>query len=109
MARLRTTHAPLVYFIAFSDAENTRWIKIGCTGDLDNRIRGMRAHGDTHEMRDLVVLGVMPGGFGIETAVHRRFKALRVFGREWFRPAPSLLKFIIRRTVLPFELHARAA
>jgi hypothetical protein len=76
----------LIYFIR---DEATNRIKIGTTIRLSQRLYqlGLMTKGPLH------VLAVLPGSFADESALHERFKSLRVVG-EWFKPEPELIDFI---------------
>jgi len=61
-------------------------IKIGCSEEIDNRIKALQ----TSSCTPLEVLKVIPGGFRMEQACHVRFAAYRVH-LEWFDQADELL------------------
>src|SRR5262249_26863050 len=49
----------------------------------------------------LTILATMDGDKAAEDALHKRFAAARVNDeREWFRPVPELIRFIIEREKL---------
>lgn len=75
---------PVVYFVRADQHRNL--IKIGHTANLASRI----AHyGGWHTL-----LALQPGSHDDEQAMHRRFRAYRALGREWFRPAPEIMDYI---------------
>lgn len=78
-------HDPVVYF-----AQAGEHIKIGTSGNLWLRMNALHA----------VLLGVTPGSFAEETAMHKRFAHLHVTG-ELFRDAPDLRAYIAAETTLP--------
>jgi len=67
--------ASVVYFITCDGL-----IKIGSTRNLEERLSTIRAQraGSTID-----VIGIIPGSFKIERAIHREFEAFRI-GGEWF-------------------------
>ncbi len=76
-----------IYFIR---AEATQEIKIGFTGgDVSKRIAALQ----TGHPRKLSLITTVPGFFGYEKALHKRFDHIRLNG-EWFEPHPDLLTFI---------------
>ena len=82
-----------VYFIRSTD---TSHVKIGTTKHSPPaRLRDLQ----TGNPSELVLLGAMAGGVGLEKQLHDRFDALRVRG-EWFRGTPELLAFIDGATML---------
>lgn len=69
-------------------------VKIGHSNDPEARVASLQtAHADT-----LRIIGTIPGGRAVETALHASFADDRI-GGEWFRPSPSLVAFMreIRR------------
>ncbi|MEK9524028.1 GIY-YIG nuclease family protein [Streptomyces venezuelae] len=68
-----------VYFIRIGQL-----VKIGMTTNLANRFSSLRPN---------EVLVIQPGGLNEETALHKRFAALRA-GGEFFHPGPSLQEHI---------------
>lgn len=65
-------------------------VKIGTTGDLKNRLNGLR-HPLLGKLR---VLAVHAGGRDVERALHARFAAYSIAGNEWFRLEGELLDYI---------------
>jgi len=61
--------------------------KIGHSKDPFRRRRRLQ----TGSAKPLAILGYLPGDRESEQAYHLQFKDHRI-GREWFRPAPELLK-----------------
>lgn len=76
----------VVYFLQSLDSLE---IKIGTTGRLADRVLSIKSNIGG----DCLVLHVMPGGYELEAALHRKFDHLRAHG-EWFRPDPVLVQFI---------------
>lgn len=73
-----------VYFARSGDR-----IKIGFTGDLDQRMACLSAM----SCQPVTLLTYVPGGREKESHFHRRFAALRLHG-EWFVASESMLRFI---------------
>lgn len=101
----------VVYFMRLA---RTKWIKIGCTIDLEGRKRQL----ERHYARKLFLLGTIPGDPDDERWVHDKFAHLRAKkGRkggalELFLSAPDLLEFIANKgpiltKVARFELACR--
>jgi hypothetical protein len=83
----------LIYFVRASDGVGS--IKIGTTIHLSQRIKQLEKEcGQT-----LSVLGVLPGSYAEERALHEKFDHLRTDG-EWFTWSPGLLEFIERECSL---------
>lgn len=81
-----------------SDANNVVYfaragnlIKIGTTGDLWTRMAGLGKP---------ELLGVLPGGYAVETRHHRLFAAENVHG-EVFEATPRLLAYIAEHCTIP--------
>lgn len=74
-------------FVYFIQRGEDGPIKIGVSVDVAGRLRTLRAA----SQEPLVLLGTLPGGAGLEQALHDRFRDQRVRG-EWFRPSPELLR-----------------
>ena len=72
---------PVVYYLRVGQL-----IKIGYTSDLPQRLRAYPP--------DTLVLATEPGDMSLEQQRHRQFSWHRVAGREWFDPAPPLLRHI---------------
>jgi hypothetical protein len=77
----------MIYFIR---EEATQFIKIGYTGDVDDRLATLQ----TGCPGSLVLLLQIEGSKPEETAWHERFADARARG-EWFRPVPELLLAIM--------------
>ena len=77
----------VVYFVRRTDG--TGPIKIGCTANLDQRIRALSYHAQA----DLAVLATAPGSFREERRLHRQFDNDRQEG-EWFEPTDALLQAV---------------
>jgi hypothetical protein len=81
-----------VYFFQMMVGDNP--IKIGSTGDVDQRYHSLKCM----LPYEIKVLGILEKrSFDVERRLHQRFAASRLKG-EWFRPAPDLLRFIEERT-----------
>jgi hypothetical protein len=63
---------------------NDELIKIGCSGDLAQRLRHIRGGVDQ-------ILAIKPGGFADERAIHQRLKGHAAEGREFYLPTLSVL------------------
>lgn len=92
----------MLYFIQDS---TTLEIKIGYTGK-DDVMQRLKNH-QTSNPHPLIVLGTCPGEYEDEQRLLRQFSFARVnrenpVNREWFRPVPELLRFIISRAGLAF-------
>jgi hypothetical protein len=86
-----------VYFIR---AGRTGPIKIGHAAYPEGRLRDLQcAH-----FQELILLGHVAGRVPVESAIHNRFKHLRMSG-EWFRPTKTLIRFIDQT----LDLEARLA
>ena len=72
----------VVYFIGAEAGP----IKIGVSCDPAKRLRTLQ----TGHPVPLMLLAVVPGGVGVERALHRKFADLRVRG-EWFARSPELI------------------
>jgi hypothetical protein len=79
----------MVYFLKL---ENTPYVKIGYTADLDNRLRKLRSDNP----HPVTVLGRRTGGRREERFYHSLFKNSHVHG-DWFHESPELLKLIRER------------
>ncbi|AVO21693.1 hypothetical protein I5I01_gp88 [Mycobacterium phage MooMoo] len=89
------TKSHVVYYLALSPTV----IKIGTTGDLPARIKGLRTSIQ-------YVVALEQGGHELETQRHRQFHAERLSRREDFRVSERLQAHIdhIRRTTRSDEL-----
>lgn len=94
----RDGHPSVIYFLRDYFRGD---IKIGTSWQFPQRLSALR----TQYGRNLVCLGVQPGGYDRESELHRRFRPLRTRG-EWFAAQPELLDYIMTKTV-PFELYCR--
>lgn len=84
-----------VYF--FQESAGEKCIKIGCSGDVEERRRTTQ----TYNPHKVVVLHHMPGGQELEKSLHKRFERIGTRrgmgeddGGEWFFPTVDLLVFI---------------
>jgi hypothetical protein len=80
----------MIYFIQANEGGP---IKIGTSVRLSLRIKQLAKE----ERRTIRVLGIMPGSYADEAALHRRFRDILDHG-EWFRPEPALLNLIEQET-----------
>jgi hypothetical protein len=85
LARARPESAPRPPKDLYFARGRNGLIKIGVTGDLDQRMSALKT--------ELIL--VLPGRESEERGFHRRFRRLRVEG-EWFRPGPALLRYLER-------------
>lgn len=86
--------ASVVYFV-----ERDGFIKIGFTTQLRKRLSALGKGGQMPEgmtVGPVKLLATLPGDDDNEGYLHRRFRAHRIDGTEWFYPAPELLAFIRR-------------
>ena len=95
----------MIYFI---QDELAHHIKIGFTdGDPTDRMKALQ----TGSPIGLTLLYVCDGNKFDEQELHQKFSLYRLHG-EWFKPAPSLIKFIIEsardQAVDNFKVHAEA-
>lgn len=74
-------------------------VKIGFTADLRTRIKHLR---QMHH-KSLEILALRKGGLQREQAYHVQFAHYRVVD-EWFEPAPSIVKEIVRLRRLSLEI-----
>jgi hypothetical protein len=65
-------------------------IKIGCTDDVEERLRDL----ESYYGAPLVLLARMPGNREVEAAIHARFAPYRIGRTEQFQPAPDLMEWI---------------
>jgi hypothetical protein len=79
--------------IYFARAGDTNRIKIGCTIDVDKRLRVLQT-GCPEVLRVLLILP--RGDYQIETKLHKQFAKRRIQG-EWFEYAPEIAYFIQKR------------
>lgn len=70
-------------FIYFAADDAFSVVKIGCSSDVERRVRSL----------GLTLLATEPGHWARERTLHRLFAHLRVHG-EFFRAAPDLLAYI---------------
>jgi hypothetical protein len=78
-------------FVYFFQAETGGPIKIGLSGNPNNRLASVQ----TGHPTKLRMLSVVEGGSKTERELHSRFAHLRLEG-EWFAPAEELIEFIRR-------------
>lgn len=81
-----------VYFIGPVCDSLPDFIKVGVSGDPSRRLSQLQ----TASVRELAVVGVLPGDFDLERRIHIRFSSLRVNG-EWFRVTGDLATFMRSR------------
>lgn len=85
--------AQCVYFAAVGDI-----VKIGHTANLAARLRSLRygksvARPDGYDYSQLVLLGMMSGGRGVETTLHDQLAPHRALG-EWFYLSDVVIRAI---------------
>lgn len=79
----------LIYFVG---SVETKCIKIGHSSNVDARIASLR----TANPYPLLIVAAIRGGWRAESAVHARFRRLKMSGgQEWFRLTPELMRFIV--------------
>jgi hypothetical protein len=76
-------------------------VKIGWTVDVFGRLRTLQ----TASPLNLQVLLAMSGAKSLEAALHLRFRQYHV-EREWFRPAPELMLYIIANSLTEEQRYA---
>ena len=79
-------NGPTVYFILTGER-----IKIGFTASFGNRMRNYP------DFQASSVLHLESGTLADERALHNRFAPFRAHGREYYAPAPHLLRYINTR------------
>lgn len=80
-------------------------IKIGCSDNVEQRIRSLEVTYGRH----LTLLATMPGDVERETEIQDQFAHLRIGHTEQFRPGADLLKFIgqpVPESVIPESVQA---
>lgn len=103
-----------VYFIR-DDGDGL--IKIGFTGNLIQRLRGISRESPLNKPATLLrLVGILPGGRDLERKVLRQFKPFKILGvhGDWHEPHPDLVSFIREKAFEPIrqireertELHA---
>jgi len=80
----------MIYFL--QETGGNIGIKIGYTAS--DAPTGRQRACQTGNSNDLIVLATMPGTEADEDALHNRFAYAQLV-REWFRPVPELIQFII--------------
>jgi hypothetical protein len=76
-------------WVYFARAGRTSRVKIGTTSNIAGRMNGL-AHPLIGKLR---ILGLVPGGYEVESRMHQRFEAYHVKG-EWFTLAGELADFV---------------
>lgn len=84
---------PMIKTVYFFRAGKNDPIKIGVTINVRSRLIGMQSHC----WEKLEVLGVMPGTYLDEIALHKKFIKSRIMC-EWFHPTKDILRFIKENT-----------
>jgi hypothetical protein len=72
-----------------AQAGKDRKVKIGTTGNIDNRTNGI-GHSLVKGVR---IIAAVPGGYDLERELHQRFKEYRIRG-EWFRLEGDLAEYV---------------
>ena len=75
----------MIYFVA----SDSQFVKIGCTGNVVERIKSLQ----TASPKKLRLKAILPGGFETESELHTMFASARSHG-EWFRQTRELRWFI---------------
>jgi len=75
--------------VYFAQDPATGLIKVGCSRQLEGRLRNLR-----HKHPGLVLLASAPGGRGAEGALHRKIETHHV-GHEWFQADPLVTALAI--------------
>ena len=96
MSVLLNKHQEVVYFIQQIDNQNGA-IKIGVSFNPVKRLAQLQ----TTSPDKLDFIGVIRGGYQLETELHHKFSHLNLTG-EWFRADDSLLEFI-DTNAMPFD------
>jgi hypothetical protein len=81
-----------VYFV-----ERENLIKIGITGNLENRLKGLSSGGSMPQgmtVGPVVLLATEPGDEAHEQRLHERFAEWRIGGTEWFWPSQPLRAYV---------------
>lgn len=81
--------APLPTWVYFVFATPDGPVKIGASIDPVRRLKELRRYASPAAC----LLGVVPGGYAQEHALHQRFQHLHAYG-EWFNAAPELSDYI---------------
>lgn len=76
-------------FVYFIQAGYNGPIKIGVARDPAKRLCGLQVA----NAERLSLLGVLPGGFALEKALHAKLSADRIYG-EWFEPTDAVLDIV---------------
>lgn len=76
-------------FVYFVQSPSTGLIKIGTTGNVQQRLSSLCA--ETSE--NMVLLATLEGGFRLEKQLHGHFRDERRHG-EWFEPGPELVAMV---------------
>lgn len=91
--RIVNLAGPIIYAARTRDG----LIKIGVSAHMDTRLRQIGVTNDD-------ILGFMPGDRAAELAIHRRLRAHRHHGREWYYPTPEVLAVVNEmRTAMGLE------
>lgn len=86
---LRDVTGPTIYAIRLHNM-----VKIGYTENLARRIRSY----PIASLQQLLL--VRPGSKDEERAIHERFRPFTAAGREWYAPAPHLMRWIDEQRAL---------
>jgi hypothetical protein len=81
-----TKKTEYVYFIQI-DGEGA--IKIGVSNNPLSRLETLQ----TGSHQRMTLLGILPGGYDVESQIHAQFAKSRIRG-EWFTASPELIDFI---------------
>jgi T5orf172 domain len=79
-------------YVYFVQGEKTGLLKIGCSSDVQRRLRDMQG-GSPDVLRVIKVFGPICQAYRIEQAFHDAFTEHRKHG-EWFTPDKALLAYV---------------
>lgn len=83
-------------FVYFIQEVYNGFIKVGHSRRPTERLAACQ----TGNPRELHLIGMMPGGRGLERTLHQRFREHHMQG-EWFAPGDDLVAFIRENAVDP--------
>jgi len=93
--RCRISTGGSIYFVL---ANQTQRLKVGISGQLDTRIDHMRRAA----FDDLTVLGVIPGDYELEQAIHAEIEPYNIH-HEFFDYRADAVKELVERYLYPIE------
>lgn len=93
----QTASKQFCYFCTAEDGAAKGLIKIGCTNNIERRLKAFETKLYTSNVK---LLAVMPapidGAIALERRLHERFAEYRAYRNEWFTPVPELMDYIAR-------------